>query len=165
MKRSDHGGVEVDTQGDALFYAFSKTHDGVTGAVEAQRALSSNDFGEGVELKVRMGIHTGEPTVTQEGYVGPDVHLGARICAAAWGAQIVVSSASAGLLSSGLEDITLRLLGDHALKDIEERVELFQVMAPGLTQDFPALRTKGTHPTNLPPRWLLSSAENKTSLP
>ena len=99
-----------------------------------------------------MGIHSGAPTVTEEGYVGPDVHLGARICGAAWGAQIVVSSATAGLLSSDLEDITMRSLGDHTLKDIEERTELFQVMAPGLTEDFPALRTKGTHPTNLPPR-------------
>ena len=83
--------------------------------------------------------------------MGPDVHLGSRISAASWGAQIVVSSASAGL-SSGLEDITLRSLGHHTLKDIEKRTELFQVMAPGLTEDFPALRTKGTHPTNLPPR-------------
>ncbi len=92
------------------------------------------------------------PTVTEEGYVGADVHLGIRICAAAWGAQIVVSSATAGLLASGLEDVTLRSLGGHALKDIEQRVVLFQVVAPGLTQDFPALRTKGTHPTNLAPR-------------
>ena len=90
--------------------------------------------------------------MTDEGYVGPDVHLGARISAAAWGAQIVVSSASAGLLSSGLEDINLRSLGHHSLQDIDERVELFQVVAPGLREDFPALRTKGTHPTNLPPR-------------
>jgi len=149
---SSHAGIEVDTQGDALFYAFAKAHDGVTGAVEAQRALSSHDFGQGVEQKGRMGIHTGEPSVTEEGYVGADVHLGARISAAAWGAQIVVSSATAGLLSSAPKDVTLRSLGHHALKDIEERVELFQVVAPGLTEDFHALRTKGTHPTNLPPR-------------
>ena len=69
------------------------------------------------------------PTVTEEGNVGADVHLGIRICAAAWGAQIVVSSATAGLLASGLEDVTLRPLGDHALKDIEQRVVLFQVVA------------------------------------
>ena len=147
-----HAGVEVDTQGDALFYAFGKAHDAIAAAVQAQRALSSRDFEEGVELRVRMGMHTGEPTVTQEGYVGQDVHLGARICAASWGGQIVVSSATAGLLSSGLEDITLRPLGDHALKDIDERVELYQVVAPGLREDFPVLRTVGTHPTNLPPR-------------
>ncbi|MBA2311205.1 MAG: adenylate/guanylate cyclase domain-containing protein [Actinobacteria bacterium] len=85
------GGVEVDTQGDALFYAFSRTQDAVTDAVAAQRALGSYEFGDGVNLRVRMGIHTGEPAVSAEGYVGQDVHLGARICAAAWGGQIVVS--------------------------------------------------------------------------
>jgi len=149
---SSQGGVEVDTQGDAFFYAFSTTHDAVAAAVKAQRALASRDFGDGIELRVRMGIHTGEPTVTEEGYVGGDVHVGARICAAAWGGQVVVSSASAGLLSPGFDDVTLRSLGDHALKDIGERVELFEVVAPGLAQNFPALRTEGTHPTNLPPR-------------
>jgi predicted ATPase/class 3 adenylate cyclase len=149
---SSHGGVEVDTQGDALFYAFAKAHDAVTAAVEGQRALASHDFGQGVELRVRMGIHTGEPTVGLEGYVGQDVHLGARICAASWGAQIVASSATAALVSWALKDVTLRPLGDHALKDIDERVELHQVEAPGLRADFPVLRTVGTHPTNLPPR-------------
>ena len=61
---SSHKGVEVDTQGDALFYAFATAHDAVTAAVEAQRALSSHDFSEGVELRVRMGIHSGEPSLT-----------------------------------------------------------------------------------------------------
>jgi class 3 adenylate cyclase len=67
-----HGGVEVDTQGDALFCAFARAQDAIAGAVAAQQGLSSYDFGEGVEVRVRMGIHTGEPTVTQEGYVGPE---------------------------------------------------------------------------------------------
>jgi class 3 adenylate cyclase len=147
-----HAGIEVDTQGDAFFYAFSTTHDAVIAAVKAQRALASHDFGDGIELGVRIGIHTGEPTLTREGYVGGDVHLGARICAAAWGGQIVVSSATAGLLSPGPDDLTLRTLGSHALKDIEGRVELFQVLAPGLREDFPPPRTTGSHPTNLPPR-------------
>ncbi|CAN5480562.1 LuxR family transcriptional regulator [soil metagenome] len=147
-----HAGTEVDTQGDAFFYAFAKSRDAVAAAAEAQRALASHDFGSDVQLKVRMGIHTGEPTLTQEGYVGSDVHLGARICAAAWGGQIVVSSPTAALLSSGLEEVTLRPLGHHALKDIDERVELYQAVAAGLTQDFPPLRTVGSQPTNLPPR-------------
>jgi hypothetical protein len=161
-----HGGVEVDTQGDALFYAFPKAQDAVTAAAEAQRALSSHDFGEGVQLRVRMGIHTGEPTMTQEGYVGKDVHLGARICAAAWGDQIVVSSATAALLSPGPTDVSLRPLGEHALKDIDERVPLYQIHAPGLTADFPSLRTPDTYPTNLPPRLppLIGRDEELTSL-
>jgi predicted ATPase/class 3 adenylate cyclase len=145
------GGVEVDTQGDAFFYAFARGKDAVTAAVTGQRALSSHDFGDGVELKVRMGIHTGEPTRSQEGYVGPDVHLGSRICSVAWGGQIVVSAATAAVISA-LKDVTLRPLGDHSLKDIDERISLHQVLAPGLREDFPALRSVGAHPTNLPPR-------------
>ena len=146
-----HGGVEVDTQGDAFFYAFARARDAVAGAVAGQRALSSHDFGDGVELRVRMGVHTGAPAQTQERYVGPDVHLGSRICSVAWGGQIVVSSATAVLIS-GLKDVTLRPLGDHFLKDIDERISLHQVVTPGLIEDFPALRSVGTHPTNLPPR-------------
>ncbi|HEX2235559.1 MAG TPA: adenylate/guanylate cyclase domain-containing protein, partial [Actinomycetota bacterium] len=147
-----HGGVEVDTQGDALFYAFARAQDAVAGAVAAQRALASHDFGEGVELRVRLGIHSGEPSLSDEGYVGADVHLGARISAAAWGGQIVVSSATAALVGGDSDEISLRSLGEHALKDIEGRVELHQVVAPGLREDFPALRSVSAHPTNLPAR-------------
>ena len=124
-----HGGIEVDTQGDAFFYAFARARDAVPGAVAGQRALSSHDFGDGAhggEVRVRMGIHTGTPEVTQEGYVGEDVHLGARICAAAWGGQILLSPTTAAHISSGSGDATLRRLGAHALKDIEERVEVGQ---------------------------------------
>jgi len=140
------GGVEVDTQGDAFFFAFPTAPAAISAAGAFTESLASGP------IQVRVGLHTGTPLLTEEGYVGADVHLGARISAAAWGAQIVVSSATAGLLSSAPKDVTLRSLGHHALKDIEERVELFQVVAPGLTEDFHALRTKGTHPTNLPPR-------------
>jgi predicted ATPase/class 3 adenylate cyclase len=148
---SSCGGVEVDTQGDAFFYAFARGKDAVTAALTGQRALSSHDFGDGVELKVRMGIHTGEPVRSQEGYVGSDVHLGSRICSVAWGGQVVVSAATAAVVS-GLKEVTLRPLGDHSLKDIDGRISLHQVMAPGLEEDFPALRSVGAHPTNLPPR-------------
>jgi predicted ATPase len=79
------------------------------------------------------------------------VHLGSRICAVAWGGQIVVSSATAALIS-GLKEVTLRPLGDHGLKDIDQRISLHQAVAPGLREDFPALRSVGAHPTNLPPR-------------
>jgi predicted ATPase/class 3 adenylate cyclase/Tfp pilus assembly protein PilF len=147
---SSCGGIEVDTQGDAFFYAFARAQDAVTAALAGQSALSSHDFGDGVELKVRMGIHTGEPARSQEGYVGPDVHLGSRICSVAWGGQIVVSAATAAVIA-GLKDITLRPLGDHSLKDIEGRISLHQVIGPGLREDFPALRSVGAHPTNLPP--------------
>lgn len=73
------------TQGDAFFYSFSRAQDAVAAAVAGQGVLSAHDFGDGIRLRVRMGLHTGEPVPTQEGYVGPDVHLGARICSVAWG--------------------------------------------------------------------------------
>jgi predicted ATPase/class 3 adenylate cyclase len=145
------GGIEVDTQGDAFFVVFTTPQDAVNAAIAAQQELTKNPWPQGVDLRVRMGIHTGTPERTDEGYVGPDVHLGSRICAVAWGGQIVVSSATAAVIS-GLKEITLRPLGDHGLKDIDGRISLHQVIAPSLRDDFPALRSVGAHPTNLPPR-------------
>jgi predicted ATPase/class 3 adenylate cyclase/Tfp pilus assembly protein PilF len=149
---TSHGGVEVDTQGDAFFYAFAEPQGALQAAIRAQRSLADHSWPEEIELRVRMGIHTGAPEVTDQGYVGKDVHMGARICAAAWGGQILVSSATAALASSSSDDVTLRSLGHHALKDIDARVELFEVVAPDLIHDFPPLRTHGSHPTNLPSR-------------
>ncbi len=145
------GGVEVDTQGDAFFYVFARAQDAVSGATEGQRALAAHSFGDGIEVRVRMGIHTGEPARTDEGYVGGDVHLGSRICSVGWGGQIVVSSATAAVVSGG-KDVRLQPLGEHALKDIDGRHLLHQVVVEGLRQDFPVLRSVGAHPTNLPPR-------------
>jgi len=144
-------GTEVDTQGDAFFYAFPTPRKALQAAVKAQKALQDHPWPQGAELRVRMGIHTGTPEVTDEGYVGADVHLAARICAAAWGGQILTSPTTASHLSSA-PDLTLRPLGPHVLKDIENPVELFQVIAPGLRADFPPPRTTGSHPTNLPAR-------------
>src|SRR5216110_2188530 len=89
-----HGGVEVDTQGNAFFVSFASAASAVAAAAQAQDAL---------ELPVRMGIHSGEPTVTAEGYVGIDVHRAARICAAAHGRQVVLSERTAQLLDGGVE--------------------------------------------------------------
>src|SRR2546428_9430463 len=84
---SDHDGIEVDTQGDAFFVAFTRASDAIAAARDAQRALA------GTSVRVRMGIHTGTPTVGAEGYVGMDVHRGARICAAGHGGQVLLSRA------------------------------------------------------------------------
>ncbi|MCA1702956.1 MAG: adenylate/guanylate cyclase domain-containing protein, partial [Actinobacteria bacterium] len=150
---SSHGGAEVDTQGDAFFYAFAGATDAVHAATQAQRALSSHPWPEGAQVRVRMGLHSGHPTVTDEGYVGADVHLAARICAAAHGAQVLLSDATAHLVPNDLEGISLRSLGEHRLKDIDDPVVLHQLVIAGLTSDFPPLRTPSTsHPTNLPPR-------------
>ena len=149
---TSYGGVEVDTQGDAFFVAFPTPQGALQAAVRGQRALAGNPRTQGGEVRVRMGIHTGTPEVTDQGYVGKDVHLGARICAAAWGGQILVSPTTAAHLSSALGGVSLRALGTHALNDIDERIELSQVVAPGLRQDFPPPRTTGSHPTNLSAR-------------
>ena len=85
------GGSEVDTQGDAFFYSFPRARDAVGAAVAGQRALASHEWPRGADVRVRMGLHTGEPTVGDEGYVGLDVVRAARICSAGHGGQILVS--------------------------------------------------------------------------
>src|SRR6266487_2007262 len=106
-----HGGVEVDTQGDAFFVAFGRASDALAAAEDAQEALSSGRLG------VRMGLHTGEPLLTEEGYVGIDVHRAARIAAAGHGGQILISQSTRDLVGAdGLQD-----LGEHRLKDLAAR--------------------------------------------
>ena len=131
---ANHGGVEVDTQGDAFFFAFASASDAVAAAAEAQAALA------GGPVRVRMGVHTGEPALTDEGYVGVDLHRVARICAAGHGGQIVVSAATRAFLAAG----ELRDLGEHRLKDLSEPQRLYQIG----DEEFPPLRT--LHQTNLP---------------
>jgi predicted ATPase/class 3 adenylate cyclase len=138
---SAQGGVQVDTQGDAFFFAFSSA----PGALSAARAIATG-LAHG-PIRVRMGLHTGNPLVTEEGYVGSDVHLAARIAASAHGGQIVVSSRTAALVGSTdaeRQAIGLRDLGEHRLKDLPGAVVIFQ-LAGGV---FPPLRTISN--TNLP---------------
>jgi predicted ATPase/class 3 adenylate cyclase len=130
-----HGGVEVDTQGDAFFVAFARAGDAVEAAREAQRAL------EGGPIRVRMGVHTGEPQVTDEGYVGIDVHRAARIASAGHGGQVLVSQTTRDLLS---DPVALRDLGEHRLKDLSAPQRLYQ-LGDG---EFPPL--KALNETNLP---------------
>ena len=128
-------GVEVDTQGDAFFIAFARASDAVSAAAAAQAALANGP------LKARMGIHTGEPVVTDEGYVGMDVHRAARVMAAGHGGQVLISSAARDLLDERFE---LRDLGEHRLKDLSAPQRLFQLG----TGEHPPLKT--LHQTNLP---------------
>ena len=149
---ASHGGVEVDTQGDAFFVAFPSAIGCLRAAVESQRGLESYDWPEGRAVRVRMGMHTGEPTRIGEGYVGMDVHAAARICSAGHGGQILLSHRTAELAEEGLatEELTLRDLGEHRLKDLEGPQQLFQVVIPELSSDFSPLRTLETRPNNLP---------------
>jgi predicted ATPase len=133
---ASHHGVEVDTQGDAFFVAFSSARDALAAADEARGSLT------GGPIRVRMGLHTGEPQVTDEGYVGLDVHRAARICSAGHGGQILVSETTARLLDSA----ELFDLGEHRLKDLSAPQRLYQ-LGDG---EFPPL--KALNETNLPPQ-------------
>jgi predicted ATPase/class 3 adenylate cyclase len=149
--RANHG-VEVDTQGDAFFYVFPSALDALRGSVAAQRGLESFDWSHGSVVKVRMGMHTGEPQRTEEGYVGVPVNTAARIAAVGHGGQVLLSAHTAELLQANLanDEITLRDLGEHRLKDLEGGQRLFQIVIPELASDFPPPRTAQTKPNNLP---------------
>jgi class 3 adenylate cyclase len=135
------GGTEIDAQGDAFFFAFTRARDAAGAAVDAQRRLAATEWPGDVAVKTRIGLHTGEPTLGDEGYFGLDVVRGARIAAAAHGGQILVSETTRALLPRDLPDgARLIDLGEHALKDIDHPERLFQLAAPGLSDDFPSPR-------------------------
>jgi class 3 adenylate cyclase len=129
-----HGGVEVDTQGDAFLVAFPTAPGALTAASELQEALADG------KVQLRVGIHTGTPLVTAEGYVGVDLHRAARIAAAGHGGQVLVSSSSASLLARR----PLVDLGDHRLKDLAAAERIYQLGE----REFPPL--KSLYRTNLP---------------
>ncbi|WUJ75002.1 tetratricopeptide repeat protein [Kribbella soli] len=143
-----YGGTEMGTEGDSFFVVFRTAGDAVRAAVDGQRGLEEHRWPGGERLRVRMGIHTGTPGVYDGDYWGMDVHLAARIGAAAQGGQIVVSAVT-GQLTQLPDGVTLRDLGTHHLKDIPEPEHLFQVTIDGLQTDFPPPRTIGTS-TSLP---------------
>ena len=144
-----HGGEEVDTQGDAFFYVFSRARDAAAAAADGQRALAAHDWPEGATFRVRMGMHTGEPVVSDEGrYHGMGVHRTARIMAAGHGGQILASQATASVLGDDdLEGITLRDLGEHNLKDLNRPERIYELRVDGLQGDFPRLKTEAAAPT------------------
>jgi hypothetical protein len=116
----EHGGREVHTEGDAFFVAFARASDAIAAAVSAQRALASHRWPQGVDVRVRMGVDTGEAEVRQGDYVGLDVHRAARICSAGHGGQVLISSATYALVADELPaDVALRDLGEHRLKDLD----------------------------------------------
>ena len=137
-----HDGYEVDTQGDSFFVAFSSAREALLAAVEGQLALLAHEWPDGVEIKVRMGLHTGQAVAHDGRYTGLAVHRAARIGAAGHGGQILVSQATQTLLEDEEEDlhISLRDLGEQRLKDLDRPVRLYQAAAEGLQQSFPPIR-------------------------
>jgi class 3 adenylate cyclase len=133
-------GHEVDTQGDAFFYSFTRARDAVRGAVEGQRALAGHEWPSGAEVRVRMGLHTGEPTVGDEGYVGMDVVRAARICSAGHGGQILLSETTRALVGNELPDgVSVRDLGKQNLKDVQHE-HVFELSLEEAKQQFPPLK-------------------------
>ena len=130
------GGDEIDAHGDELFAAFTDTNAAAAAAVSAQRLLVEHEWLEGHDVRVRMGIHTGEALITEDGYTGIDVHRTARIGSAGHGGQILVSAAA----HAALTGVTTRDLGTHRLAGLPEPEHIYQILAEGLPRDFPPLR-------------------------
>ncbi|HEU0303806.1 MAG TPA: adenylate/guanylate cyclase domain-containing protein, partial [Gaiellaceae bacterium] len=144
---TEHGGHEIDTQGDSFFVAFRRAKDAVSCAIACQRGLAGHAWPDSAELRVRMGIHTGEPAVGGERYVGLGVNRGARIAAAGHGGQVLVSQTTRELLRDDpVPDATLRDLGEHQLKDMDEPERIYQLVALGLREEFPGLKTAASTP-------------------
>jgi len=128
---TDHGGTEIDTQGDAFFFSFPRARDAAAAAVDAQRALRRHEWPNGKEVRVRMGLHTGEPHLGDEGYLGIDVVRAARIAAAGHGGQILVSETTRALLGNRLpEGAAVHDLGEQNLKDIQHE-HIFELTVDG----------------------------------
>ena len=135
------GGHEVDARGDEFFAVFEHAPAAVAAAVDVQRAMADGTWPDNVVVRVRAGIHSGRPALTETGYVGLAVHAAARICYGAHGGQIVLSSAArAALADSIAEGVELRSLGSWRFQGLREPHELFQVEVDGLAATFPPLR-------------------------
>lgn len=146
-----HDGVEVGTEGDSFFAVFASATDALAGAVAVQRAMAAHTWPDGVEVRVRMGLHTGEGRLSGDDYIGLDVHRAARIASAGHGGQVLVSDVTSRLASTSLPDgVALRDLGTHRLKDIEQPEHLSQLAIDGLPDRFPSLRALDVQQTNLP---------------
>jgi WD40 repeat protein/class 3 adenylate cyclase len=138
-------GTEMDTQGDAFFVTFTRALDAVQCAAEAQRMLANHDWPLDEPIRVRMGLHTGEPLIASTGYVGMDVHRAARIGDAGHGGQVLLSQTTRDLVMQDLPSgITIKELGEHRLKDMKYPTPIYQLVIEGLQTDYPPLKTKFT---------------------
>jgi predicted ATPase/class 3 adenylate cyclase len=146
-----HGGVEDKTEGDGFLIVFPRTSDAVAAVVDAQKALAAEPWPDDAQIRVRMGIHTGDGRLDADGeYVGPDVNRAARVAAAGHGGQVLVSETTSSLISEDLPaGVTLRGLGEHRLKDLRPE-RLCQLVVEGLRADFPPIRSLDRRPNNLP---------------
>jgi class 3 adenylate cyclase len=141
---SQAGGREIDFRADEFFAVFERAVDAVRAAMTMQRALRERGWPEDLEVRIRIGIHSGQPTLTDAGYIGLAVHTAARVCAAAHGGQVVVSGATRAVVENPASvGVRFKSLGRHRLRGLADPEALFQVMAKGLRASFPPPRTKG----------------------
>src|SRR5919108_4617362 len=136
----EHRGEEVDNQGDSFLFAFRRADEAARAAIDAQRLLATHEWPDGSDVRVRMGLHTAEPSTSDEGYYGLGVHRAARIMAAAHGGQMLVSLAASSVLEDAeLDGAYLRDLGEYWLKDLDRPERLYQLEAAGLQKIFPSV--------------------------
>ena len=146
---AEWGGHVVDTRGEEFFVAFPRATDAVAAAVKAQRGLAAHEWPEEMEVRVRMGLHTGEPWVAEASYVGMDVHRAARIGNVGHGGQVLLSETTAALVMDELpEGVTLLDLGRHRLKDVQRMERIRQLVVDGLPAEFPPLKSLETQPAD-----------------
>ena len=132
----EHGGYEVDCRGDEFFLAYSDAQAAVDTALAIQRSHESHTWPGSREVRVRIGVHTGRPSIEEDDYVGIDVHCVARICAAGHGRQVLLSKATVECI----DDVAVRDLGEHELRGLQAPERIFQLLRPERTDDFPVLR-------------------------
>ncbi|HEX7172546.1 MAG TPA: adenylate/guanylate cyclase domain-containing protein [Candidatus Limnocylindria bacterium] len=161
-----HGGQEIDTQGDAFFYSFPRARDGVAAAVAVQQAHATASWPDGAAVRLRIGLHTGEPAVGDEGYTGLDVVRASRLAAIGRGGQVLLSDTTRAIVADDLPDgVRMRSLGERPLRDIERPEPLTELVIPDVTvSDAPEAPQPpdGTEPRpDLPPdlpAWLSGPA-------
>jgi class 3 adenylate cyclase len=137
---ADHQGYEVDSRADEFFAVFAEAGQGLAAAIDIQRAMQATEWPEGHQVRVRIGLNSGSPAVTDTGYVGLPVNVMARVCNAGHGGQILLTAASRDELGSDLANIELDSLGEFQLQGLPGPQPLFQVRAPGLIVEFAPLR-------------------------
>jgi predicted ATPase/class 3 adenylate cyclase len=148
-----HRGVERGTEGDSFFVVFHDAPSAVAAAVEAQRSLQAADWPPGLEVRVRMGLHSGEGIRGGDDYIGVDVNRAARIASAAHGGQVLISESTRALSHRNLPTgVSLRDLGEHRLKGLALPERMFQVVADDLRSEFPPLHSEPARAAHLPSR-------------
>ena len=146
-----NGGHELRTEGDSFFIVFDSALQACAGAATVQMKLQEKGWPDGAEVRVRIGLHTGEATLVGNEYLGLDVHRAARVASAGHGGQVLVSETTRALVDQALPDgLALKDLGVHRLKDLARPERLYQLLIPGLRADFPPLKTLEATPNNLP---------------